>query len=121
MSQVLLRHQLGLLYTKEEKSLRIGHKTHKGGLQAFRPGAIWTIFSPSAVNQSPYWWLCHIQCWALPISQRILDTLGEVCFCPPGDNRHGHSSEVCVPTYGTFYPHMADSGWKDGFGCLSVV
>lgn len=28
---------------------------------------------------------------------------------------------VCVPTYGTFYPHVADSGWKDGFGRLSVV
>lgn len=28
---------------------------------------------------------------------------------------------VCVPTYGTFYPHVTDSGWKDGFGRLSVV
>lgn len=40
------------------------------------------IFSPSAVNQSPYWWLCHIQCWAPPISQRILDTLGGSMLLP---------------------------------------
>lgn len=53
MSQVLLRHQLGLLYTKEEKSLRIGHNTHKGGLQAFRPGAIWTYFLTQCSQPEP--------------------------------------------------------------------
>lgn len=65
MSQVLLRHQLGLLYTKEEKSLRIGHNTREGcRLSDQVPSG--PIFSPSAVNQSRYWWLCHIQCWAPP-------------------------------------------------------
>lgn len=69
------------LAVQQEKSLRIGHKTHKGGLQAFRPGAIWTHFLTQCSQTEPL--LVALSHPVLdPPPQRILDTLGGSMFLP---------------------------------------
>lgn len=69
--------------TRKKRASELGTRHTREGCRLSDQVPSGPIFSPSAVNQSPYWWLCHIQYWTPPpTSQRILDTLGGSMFLP---------------------------------------